>query len=177
MTSWVWQLPVGKGKRYLGSGGLAGGILGGWQASGILSLQSGMPVTLLLSSDNANVGFGQQRPSVTSLSALIPSGFQQNRQHWFNTQALFVTPYTYGNLGRNVLIRRDPYKNLDFGLAKITQLPRERANIEFRAEFFNIVNHQNFADPVNTFGSSDFGQVTGIVGTPRDIQFALKLNF
>ena len=54
---------------------------------------------------------------------------------------------------------------------------REGANIEFRAEFFNIFNHQNLADPINTFRKSGFGQVRAIVGTPRDIQFAMKLNF
>src|SRR5579872_2437582 len=110
-----------------------------------------MPINLFVPDDNANVGFKQQRVSLAgSLSDLLPSGFQQTRQNWFNTKAVTEIPYTFGTLGRNALLRRDPYKNLDFSMAKVTPLPsgwlggHEGANIEFRAEFFNIFNHQNF---------------------------------
>ena len=130
---------------------------------------------------------------MTSLGALLPSGFQKNTQHWFNPAALEVIPYTWGTLGRNAL-RRDAFQDIDFGLAKITDLPpgwlggHEGARLEFRAEFFNLTNHPNFDDPVGSgyspYGGShgyvsapNVGAITDTVGTPRDIQFGVKLNF
>jgi hypothetical protein len=179
VASWVYQLPFGKGRRYLsGSGGLANGLLGGWQVMGITMLQTGMPFNIFISQDNANVGITQQRPSVTSLDDLRLSSSEQTPNRWFNTNALYVSPFgTFGNLGRNVL-RRDGVVSIDLGLAKVFPI-HERANIEFRAEFFNLPNHANFGDPVNFLGRGNFGQVTSYAPgfTPRDIQFGLKVNF
>lgn len=178
--SWVWQLPVGRGQRFLSSSrGLLNGVLGGWRASGIASFSTGMPFTISLPYDNANVGFTQQRPSVTSLAALTPPGGKRTPDLWFSPAPLFVTPYTFGNLGRNVL-RRDGIQSFDLGLQKLTPLPgREGMNIEFRAEFFNIFNHPVFGEPVDSYGATNLGAVTALTPTitPRDIQFALKLNF
>ncbi len=82
---------------------------------------------------------------------------------------------TYGSLGRNVF--RGPGRtNVDFAIAKTTALAGERLKIEFRSEFFNILNHAEFDNPNTTITSSLFGQITS-TGDPRIIQFALRVTF
>jgi hypothetical protein len=106
----------------------------------------------------------------------LPSGFKQTTERWFNTDAVTVIPYTYGNLGRNVL-RQDGFQNVDLGISKRTRLT-ETVSMDFRSEFFNLFNHPNFAAPATTFSDpGNFGRVFSIVGSPRVIQFGLKLNF
>jgi Carboxypeptidase regulatory-like domain len=182
VNSWVYQLPFGRGRPYLSSGGwFTNGVLGGWQFSGIANLQTGFPYNVSASGDIANVGSGNQRPSVTSISALRQQGPNRELQY-FNPAALYVVPYAFGNLGRNVL-RADSYADFDLGLAKYWGIPpswilgHENSNVEFRAEFFNTFNHPNLGAPVSSTGRSDIGRVEGINGSPRDIQFGLKVNF
>jgi len=89
-------------------------------------------------------------------------------------------PGTFGNLGRNT-VYGPGFTNVDFSVLKTTKFT-ETKNLEFRAEFFNIPNHPNFAQPSSTFNTSSFGQVfqtfgaTLGLGTSRQIQLALKLN-
>jgi hypothetical protein len=143
--------------------------------SGIVSFHNGFPFNIQVPSDNANIGDSSQRPSISS--PLLPAGFKQTPNLWFDPSGLFIVPYTYGNLGRNVL-RQDGLQNFDFSLSKRTPI-HEAIVLEFRAEFFNILNHANFGPPGTSFGSSGFAEVRSLCGTcsPRDIQFALKLNF
>ena len=172
--STVYELPFGEGKRFANSLGWASRFLiGGWQISGILSLNNGFPFYIIVPFDNANIGGGLQRPTVTG--PLVPSGFQQTPDHWFDTSNLTVIPYTFGNLGRNVL-RQDGYKDFDLAAAKRFRIS-ETKNLEFRAEAFNFFNHPNFAAPDGNFSSPTFGRVLGMNGSPRDIQFGLKLHF
>jgi hypothetical protein len=112
------------------------------------------------------------------IGQLLPAGFQQTTDHWFNRDAVTVIPYTYGNLGRNVL-REDGLQNVDFGIFKRTRIT-ERVNVDFRTEIFNTFNHPNWGPPNTSYNpdpSSSFSKVTSIVGLPRVIQFGLKLNF
>jgi hypothetical protein len=69
--------------------------------------------------------------------------------------------------------------NTDLAIIKRTRVawPGDRANIEFRAEFFNLFNHPQFNDPGTGFGTAAFGQVLSMAVSPRIIQFALKFNF
>lgn len=175
VTSIVYDLPIGEGKRFLGNAGkISRYLLGGWQVNGIVTSNSGFPFSLLVGYDNANVGGGPQRP--TLIGDLLPSGFKQTSDRWFNTDAVTVIPFTYGNLGRNVL-RQDGLQNVDMGISKRTRLT-ESTNLDFRAEFFNLFNHVNLAAPNTSFSDSrNFGKVFSIVGLPRVIQFALKLSF
>jgi hypothetical protein len=170
----VYELPFGQGKRFANSPGWASRLLiGGWQVSGILSLNNGFPFYIIVPFDNANIGGGLQRPTLTG--PLVPSGFQQTPAHWFDTSNLTVVPYTFGNLGRNAM-RQDGYKDFDLAAAKRFQIS-ERKNLEFRAEAFNFFNHPNFAAPDGNFSDPTFGRVLGMNGSPRDIQFGLKLLF
>ena len=102
VTSVVYELPIGEGKRFFSNYPFFSRyILGGWQATGIVSVNSGFPFTISVPFDNANVGGGAQRP--TLIGDLLPSGFKQTPNGWFNTNAVTVIPYTFGNLGRNTL--------------------------------------------------------------------------
>jgi len=102
---------------------------------------------------------------------------------WFNPGAFSIeAPGTLGNLGRDT-VRGPHYTDLDLALLKDTRIT-ERINAQFRAEFFNIANHTNLGTPAASLYTSTLGtpapsagQITSIVGTPRQIQFALKLIF
>jgi hypothetical protein len=113
-------------------------------------------------------------PPLHSAERGSQANFQQNVQHWFNTSALAVVPFTYGNLGRNVL-RQDGVQNFDFGLFKHIQLT-ESKELEFRTESFNLFNSPFFGPPVANFSSPLFGQDIS-AANPRFIQFGLKFIF
>jgi hypothetical protein len=173
--STIYQLPWGKGKRYLSSAnGVARAILGNWNLGGIVTLDSGRPYDIVAGGDIANVGGGSQRAQVVGSPT---TGFNQTRLEWFNTAAFALpTVYTFGNEGRNNLTG-PPEKNLDFITYKDFPFA-ERMSLQLRAEFFNVFNHTNFGLPNNNVqGGSSFGTITSTATAPREIQFALKLSF
>ncbi len=174
--SGVYQLPFGKGKPYLSNAnGITRTILGDWNLSWIATLNSGQPFTVYAGGDIANVGGGSQRAQVVGTPN---SGFNQSIQQWFNTAA-FVVPaaYTFGNEGRNNLTG-PAFKNLDFNAYKNFSLT-ERFTLQFRGEFFNILNHPSFGLPDTTVTDSNYGKITTTANpnSNREIQFALKLLF
>jgi hypothetical protein len=169
--SGVYQLPFGKGKTYL-QHGIASALAGGWQINGILATRSGTPFTVGINFDNANANGGSQRPNQVG----NPNSAPHNVKEWFNTSAFAVpAQYTYGNVHRNSL-RGPAYTDLDFSLLRNFDLPRS-TTLQFRSEFFNILNHPNFGNPDSTLEDSTFGQITGTAGNPREIQFAAKVKF
>ena len=176
VLSGIYQLPIGKGKQYLANAnGLVRAALGNWNMGWIATLTSGQPFSIQSGGDPANVGGGSQRAQVLSNPN---TGYTQSINQWFNTAAFAVpAPYTFGNEGRNNLTG-PPFKNLDFIVYKDFPL-RERFNLQFRSEFFNVLNHPNFANPDNTVTDGSFGVIsaTATNANPRQIQFALKLLF
>ncbi|MBA3568696.1 MAG: hypothetical protein H0W28_05020 [Pyrinomonadaceae bacterium] len=178
-VSYVYDLPFGKGRTYLGDDGAWSKLLTGWQTSGIVTLQTGRPFTvaLLRELDNSGtgisaLGFGaNDRPNVAG----DPSLGQRSPERWFNTAAFTFPPRgSFGNAGRNIL-DGPGYHNVNASLVKNTALS-ETMNLQFRAEFFNLFNHPNFNLPDNFLGSPSFGQVTS-AREPRHIQFGVKLLF
>jgi hypothetical protein len=135
-------------------------------------MNSGQPYSIFASGDVANVGGGSQRGEQIGLN----TGFTQSINEYFNTAA-FTNPalYTFGNLGRNNLTG-PAFKNLDFSTYKNFALT-ERLNLQFRAEFFNILNHPSFGLPDSTVTDGNFGIISSTASSPRNIQFALKLMF
>ncbi len=188
--SYAYELPFGHGK-YLGGSmnGVENGILGGWQISGITSLQSGAPFTVTANATdvaNINPSSETERANVTGQS--IRSGFAQTVETWYNPAA-FTTPapYTFGDVGRNTLRGPDD-RNFDFALLKNFRIT-ETKQVQFRSEFFNILNRANFAPPGGG-SSGGFSTLGGYSGTAvngtnfmhifsaaaaREIQFSLKL--
>ncbi len=156
----------------------------GWQISGILSRTTGYPLLLTTGFDQALVGgsaTGNQRPSLAP-GFTADSIEQDIRTQWYNPAGFALqTPGTPGNLGRNI-IRGPKLFNMDLSVLKDTKLT-ERLKLQFRAEFFNILNHENFAAPSLSIFTAT-GAVNPTAGlitatnpgtTSRQIQFALRL--
>ena len=155
----------------------------GWQLGGILSLQTGQPFSVLTGQDNSSTGLGNDRPNVIG----DPNVGSHGVNRWFNTGAFTPNlPLTFGNAGRNIVVGPG-FHNFDFSVTKNMKIA-ETANLQFRAEFFNIINHPNFALPANILAAPNFGTLfqtpdaaqnnVGLgSGGPRLIQFAMKLNF
>ena len=180
---------------------LLGKTLGGWSVSGVTTVQSGQRLTLVNSSANNVFGVGNgalnldlaQIAPGCSAAQLLTGGSIQHQlaagKGYFNT-ACFTTPpiigddgigTTFGN-ARPGIVPGPGQVNFDFALAKRTPLgSTESRNLEFRAEFFNLFNHTQFAltNITNTNFSSlaTFGVIQSTSVAPRIIQFALKLNF
>lgn len=180
----TYDLPVGHGKSLLtDASGWAEKLLGGWALSAILTLQDGFPFTPQLGYNPSNNGDSRNpvRPSYNPAftGPIILGGPNQ----YFNPAA-FLPPVagTYGNVGRDVLTGPG-LADLDFSAIKNTHLT-ERLNLQFRAEFFNILNRANFGTPNAVVFSSasstpapTAGVITGTSTTSRQIQFGLKLQF
>ncbi len=173
--SGMYALPVGTGKTYLATANpFVRGVLGNWTVGGILSFVSGAPFSVLAGGDIANTGSGSgQRAEVVGDAN---AAFAQSIHEWFNTQA-FALPatYTFGNAGRDNMIGPSQ-TNFDFVTLRDFPL-NESLKLQFRGEFFNIFNHPHFGLPDNNVQSPTFGQILTTTGSPRDIQFALKLMF
>jgi hypothetical protein len=169
--AWNYALPFGKGRKWLSGGGPAEYALGGWQANGINTFQTGLPFTPTANTSPLNTGTGS-RPD------RIGDGTLSNRtvDRWFDTAA-FATPaqFTYGNSGRNILYGPGRV-NFDFSLFKEFRI-LEGLKLQFRTEFFNLFNTPQFDLPNAAIGAGNAGTITSIVGTPRQIQFGLKLVF
>jgi len=150
-------------------------LFGGWQAAGIVTLQSGIPLMPLEPFDQSNTGVtvGWARPNQICNGNLPPS--QRKPSEWFNTSCFVqAAPNTYGDAGTNFL---DGPGYSDYDLSAIKNFKvRERAEIQFRAEFFNALNHPNFGVPGYERGLPGFGQITSAY-PGRNIQFALKVAF
>jgi hypothetical protein len=170
-------------------------LVEGWQVTGILRASTGLPVTVQEGADVADLGAIQgDRPDY---SGTCPNGRDQvlgKWYEWFNVQCYTVQPFgTLGDVPRSS-IEGPGFLNLDTSIIKRTQI-WESVNMEFRAEFFNIINHTNFGLPISiatTTGAFPFTQSIAPAGLPgeaasigatvtpnsqREIQFALKFTF
>jgi hypothetical protein len=171
--SGTYDLPAGHGHRFA-SRGVADTLLGGWQLDAIMSLQSGMPVTVTQATNfNSFAGFSTQRPNVVGKPSLAPD--DRSPARFFNTAAFATAPqFTIGSASRNP-VRGAAYRDLDLALVKHTTLFLE-AGLEFRAELFNVTNTPAFAQPNGSFGSPAFGSITSTITDPRVMQFAIRFS-
>lgn len=181
VMSTTWDLPFGTQHHWRGEGPWAR-IIADWQLAGILTLETGQPLTAMLPTAlSGTQSNGTDRPDLIANSDL-PAG-QHSPDRWFNTQA-FVTPPLFtdaqgvfsipGNEGRNIITGPD-LKNLDVSLNRAMTL-REKTQLVFRTDFFNLTNHPNFDRPGLTFGTSNFGKVSSAENS-RQIQFSLRLSW
>jgi Carboxypeptidase regulatory-like domain/TonB dependent receptor len=174
-TSLVYDLPVGKGRALLGNiGGVANAFLGGWELTGIITVQSGFPYDMNSGVDSANIGeSGYERPNYTGQNVYLPN---PGPTDWFNTAA-FTTPpaYTFGDVGRNTLIGPG-LADADISLMKNFYV-HENDHFQFRFETFNTLNHPNWGAPTTEITSPGFGTITSTNGNMRELQFGLKFYF
>jgi hypothetical protein len=176
VTSFLYDLPFGKGKKYMTQGGPIDYIIGKWQANGIATFRTGAPLTL---GTNQCIGtFGTCQPNLVpgKNPANAPSG-GRNPQQWFDTSAVTnPTPGTAGTLGLQTN-NRPGQRNVDFSLFKDLSFT-ERFRMQFRAEFFNLANTPQWGQPNVTQGDPGFGQITSTqANSQRHVQFALRFMF
>lgn len=179
VVSLLYELPFGPGKAWIPSSAVARKIVGGWQVNLIGVMQTGIPLTVRGASN-----FQADRPNSTGVSAKLPRG-ERTARRWFDT-AQFVNPpdFTFGNVGRTIPDVRHPGAvNFDVSLIKDTNI-RERVNVQFRAEAFNLPNHVNLGLVNDNFAAGTDGRnasaTFGTINSARDariIQLGLKLIF
>jgi hypothetical protein len=185
VASSIWQVPLGANGRWLRVKGVANQLIGGWQLNNIFTRRSGFPFTPTMSGTDLlhyNGFDGPDRPD------RICDGANSNPTlfNWFN-KSCFVLPaepttpgalLRDGNSGVNIL--RGPHAfGWDLGLSKTFPI-RERFNLDFRSEFFNVLNHPSFGLPnsgIAAGGNNAPAQITSVTSLPRIIQFALKVRF
>ena len=176
VQSYVYELPFGKGQRWLNSG-LAAKAIGGWRANGILTLMTGTPLTITASGAvlNApgNTQTADQIAPVTILHGI--NTIANGGSEWFSRSS-FANPVgaRFGTSGRNNF-NGPGFFNLDASLFKIFNLT-ERFKLEIRGEAFSITNTPQFGNPGTNLGDATFGFVTGAGGS-RSLQLGLKLDF
>ena len=182
VASYIYQLPVGRGKPLgSGMGRAADAVVGGWELSGIATFKGGIPLGIF-GNDQPTYG-GNPRPDVVgSVHVSNP-----NTHEWFNTGAFQYAPYgSFGNAPRYFSDLRGPhYQNWDTALEKNWRFG-ESMRIQFRFETFNTFNHPNFYAPeagATAYGGCDpnggsgcassFGTITQTFA-PRNVQWAGK---
>src|SRR5579875_1425267 len=182
VQSFVYQLPFGKGMRWMNSG-LASAILGNWQLSGIISAYSGTPLTITANGGQLNLpGSTQTADQVAPVQILwgINTG-----NPWFSTSS-FAQPVgaRFGTAGRNIFDGPGLF-NVNLSLFKDFKF-KERWNFELRCDSFNFTNTPQFGNPGTSITSSNYGYVTSTLGSGtgvngtgggRALQLAAKLSF
>jgi outer membrane receptor protein involved in Fe transport len=175
-ASHLYELPFGKGKHFLNQGGMAGRIIGGWQLNGIFRFATGTPFTASADATSCNCpgnnNFADALAPVTYLGGIGPG------QPWFSTSSFAAPgPNRFGSAGRNT-IRGPKLRNYDLSIFRTFAIT-ERVRLEYRAEFYNLTNTPNFANPSGNSSSAVFGIISSTLGGygNRQVQMALRLKF
>lgn len=190
VTSVLYDLPFGRGKRWNIANPVLNAVAGGWETGGILTLQTGVPGTLSIGGvDNAATSDGgYDRPVATGVSPYLSN---KTPSRWLNPAAFTeAAPGFFGNVGRDT-IQGPGIVNLDAEVHKQFRMPfNERHSLQFRVEAFNAINHPNWGMPgLNILSGAAFpGQPAtaahqnfGVVGSTstsmRQLQLGLKYTF
>jgi Carboxypeptidase regulatory-like domain len=195
--TYVVDLPVGPGHRLLGwNNGVNRQVFGGWQISGNTTIQSGTPFTVFNGSKDFS-GFNQfnDRPDVIGTGPLHQDNSNPDAafdKTYFSSLTLNPHPGRLGTSGRNQYYGPG-LQNWNFATSKVFPMHTERVHLRFRADFFNLFNHTNFANPIASQSSGNFGRITATVGSatatavgtsagvvgggPRVIQGSLRVEF
>jgi hypothetical protein len=186
ITSFVYELPF-----YKNTGGIMGRALGGWQTSGVLTVQSGAPFSVLDSSGGSALaldggtsftpGFA---PGFSCRNAVTPGSDESRLNHFVNPAAFIKAPVVgpdgstgFGDAPRNCFI--GPHQaNMDLSIGKSFRIG-EQQSVLFRTEFLNLTNHPSFANPAaaDIENPSSLAKINSTIGNPRLIQFSLKYSF
>ena len=184
ITNFNYDLPS------LRSHGFLGTMLEGWSTSGIVIVQSGTPMSL--TDRNGGSVYGFAGPATITLCPgatykdLVTAGNAESRlRNWIDKSAICNAPAIgsdgslgYGNAGESIINGPGQF-NTDFSIGKTTTVGgfREDAQLAFRVEFYNALNHPQFSNPGTTFGTANFGVITQTSVAPRLIQLGLKYVF
>jgi Carboxypeptidase regulatory-like domain/TonB dependent receptor-like, beta-barrel len=172
------------------SAGPARTLLGGWSVAAIVTIQSGAALTVSDTNSTNVFGISQDRAQLTgtcSKSQLLNAGSVESKlDSYFNTPC-FTTPLVIGSDGIGTgfgdsgtgMVDGPGQANVDIAIGKSTKVswPRENSSVELRAEFFNALNHPQFANPDSNFSSPTFGVISSTAVNPRVGQLAVKFIF
>jgi hypothetical protein len=180
-------LPFGAGKQHLSLPGLIRTLLGNWELSAIGTTQTGLPVNITVDRSNGSVPglyavSGSERPDYVRGQFVTAAG-GSTPDHWINPAAFAVPASgTFGNLGRNAFRARG-ITQIDLGVSKFVSI-KERLNIRFRGDLFNVTNRPQYGAPNADVSTANFGVITTTLsnyatgrGTPRELQFSMKVSF
>ncbi len=179
-TSIVWELPFGEGRRWGQSlHPVVEALAGGWRLTAINTMTSGLPVNLTYNpaATSSVSGAPTYRPNVTG-DIYAPDG-EQSITNWFNRDNVVIpTDRTqpFGNAPRNAA-RGPAIYSLDLGLHKGFGLGGDVRRLEFRIEAFNVFNRANFGAPNGNRSATNFGTITSLATTPRQIQLGVRFSF
>jgi hypothetical protein len=185
-ANWIWLLPFGRGRTWgKRAHGLTEALIGGWQLSGLFRITSGFPVNIFDGYEfPTNWQEGGQATSLGQLPAM-----QRNKQgngtvNMFDNPQAAINDFMFtlpGASGIRNPVRGDGTIGLDTGLAKRWTMPwNEHHSLQFRWEVFNVPNWNRFdvqSNPPEIDISSTFGNYTGLLTSPRVMQFALRYEF
>jgi hypothetical protein len=185
VTSFVYQLPFGRGRRWMASlPAVADQVIGGWELTGVNIANTGEPVNIVFNPNAATDNTGRIndfrgassfRPNLVGDTAGA-SGPAKLDRYWNPAAFAVPTPSEpFGTLGRNAL-RAPNFAQWDLGVFKNFRLPHEGMSLQFRSEFFNVTNRTNFRPPNPNISQAAFGTIRSTY-QPRQIQFALKFLF
>ncbi|MCU0247306.1 MAG: hypothetical protein MUC42_12070, partial [Bryobacter sp.] len=169
----VWQLPFGRGRRWMARHPLTP-VVGGWSLGTVMILQSGAPMTIATQTNTTFMySAGPQRADV-SRNPNLPNG-ERTLNRWFDTDA-FSQPGTnmFGNQGVG-LVRADGVINMNLSIIRTFRI-QERTQLQFRGELFNAPNHPNFGTPGRVFEGPGFGVVSS-ARPGRQVQLGLRLTY
>ena len=177
VVSYIYQIPLGKGKTFLNKAGVVNDIVGGWQINGLTTFQSGTPIEIY-GGNSSGTFEGQQRPDWSGKNPTLHGAATKRLNEYFDTtQFSYNAPFTFGNTPRLMPDLFQPgVDDWNISLFKNTKV-RDTVNVEFRAESFNTFNRVQFGPPDTTINDSTFGQISYQQNSPRTLQLGLRLFF
>ncbi len=177
-TAISYELPFGKGKRFLTNGSVMNYIAGGWVINTVSIMQTGFPLQISqVTNFNSGFGYASQRPNATGVSAVTSGSLEDRLNHYINAAAFSTSPqFTFGNVGRTIDMRGPGQVNWDISMFKNFVI-REVFKAQFRCEALNAMNTPLFYGPNVSFGSSSFGKITTQANFSRQLQLALRFSF
>lgn len=181
VLSGVWDLPVGKGKRFLNTSSSLNQLVGGWTVNAIATFSQGNPFSVLAATSTTMDPMTHYRANqlCNGRSSLENKDVRTNGGYWFDTSCFAMPASNYFGDSRPNIITGPGVNNWDIGFGKVFSL-RESMNLQFRTELFNVFNHAQFLNPFSTLtgagGKTDpnFGRIT-TARPARELQFGLKL--
>ncbi|WP_175529097.1 TonB-dependent receptor [Granulicella pectinivorans] len=174
-ASYVWKLP-----KLNSQAAVLRALVNGWETTGIVQVQSGDALTIISTADTSDTAIGQDRAQFNGTKAYGGGSCTSSSgpcRNFLNVSAFSSPAYgSFGNMGKGALTGPG-YVNWDSGLYRVFPIYAQTV-LQFRAEYFNVLNKTNLADPVNDVAASGFGNIISNGGyTPRIAQLSLKLRF
>ena len=174
----TYELPFGKGKKFLNGGRALDYVVGGWSLNTFGIIQSGFPLSITQSNANSVIGASYQRPNATGVSPATSGSIDSRLTDWLNPAAFVVAPQlTFGDISRFLDVRGPRLFSIDFSVFK-SFIIGERFKAQFRAEALNATNTPYFGNPGTTVtNTATFGQITSQINYPRLVQLGLRVTF